>query len=119
MRTPSCSLYAAHRCLYERLLTNTTQYYQVIDATRTSTSELVAIKSFLTDTDRQELEIAQFFSTIEDPTNHCVTVHQILPDPFNPRLAFMVMPYLRPCDDPDWSTLGDVVDFVGQTLEVS
>lgn len=31
----------------------------------------------------------------------------------------MVMPYLRPCNDPDWNTVGDVVDFVHQMLEVS
>ncbi|KAL1945390.1 hypothetical protein VTO73DRAFT_2241 [Trametes versicolor] len=92
-------------------------YYQVIDATRSFNNELVAIKSFRTDEDRQEMEIAQIFATINDPMNHCVAVHHILPDPFNPHLALMVMPYLRPCDDPNWNVLGDVVDFVGQTLE--
>ncbi|KAI0325878.1 kinase-like protein [Cubamyces sp. BRFM 1775] len=89
--------------------------YQVMDATRIATNELVAIKSFTNDT--EELQIAQFFSTIKDPMNHCVPIHQILPDPFDHEKALMVMPYLRPCNDPDWSTLGDVVEFVTQTLE--
>ncbi|KAH9888327.1 kinase-like domain-containing protein [Cubamyces lactineus] len=89
--------------------------YKVMDATRVDTNELVAIKSFTKDT--EELQIAQFFSTFKDPMNHCVPVHQILPDPFDHEKALMIMPYLRPCNDPDWSTLGDVVDFVTQTLE--
>ncbi|KAI0657829.1 kinase-like domain-containing protein [Cubamyces menziesii] len=89
--------------------------YQVMDATCIATNELVAIKSFTKDT--EELQIAQFFSSIKDPTNHCVPVHQMLPDPFDHEKALMVMPYLRPCNNPDWSTLGDVVDFVTQTLE--
>ena len=93
------------------------QAYQVIDATCIATNELVAIKTFTKDT--EELQIAQFFSTIKDPMNHCVPVHQMLPDPFDHEKALMVMPYLRPCNNPDWSTLGDVVDFVTQTLEVS
>ncbi|KAI0669512.1 kinase-like domain-containing protein [Trametes maxima] len=89
--------------------------YQVIDATRVSNNELVAIKYFLKD--KEELHIAQFFSTIKDPLNHCVPVHQILEDPFDHESALMVMPYLRPCNDPGWSTVGDVVEFVSQTLE--
>ena len=30
----------------------------------------------------------------------------------------MVMPYLRPFNDPEFRTIGEVVDFVSQTLEV-
>lgn len=30
----------------------------------------------------------------------------------------MVMPYLRPCNNPEFATLGDVVDFIDQTIEV-
>lgn len=30
----------------------------------------------------------------------------------------MVMPYLRPCNDPDFATVGDIIEFIGQTLEV-
>ncbi|KAI0669514.1 kinase-like domain-containing protein [Trametes maxima] len=89
--------------------------YQVIDATRLSNNEVVAIKYFLKD--KEELHIAQFFSAIEDPLNHCVPVHEILPDPFDHESALMVMPYLRPCNNPVWSTVGDVAEFVNQTLE--
>ena len=87
-----------------------------MDATRLEDGELVAIKSFIKKD--QEEEIAQFFAAIRDPRNHCVRVHQILPDPLEPRMGLMVMPYLRPCNNPEFSTVGDVVEFVDQTLEV-
>ncbi|KAI0765741.1 hypothetical protein BD413DRAFT_637951 [Trametes elegans] len=50
--------------------------------------------------------------------NHFVKIHEILPDPLNPERALMVMPYLRPCNDPPFGTIGDVIEFVDQTLEV-
>ncbi|KAH9888338.1 kinase-like domain-containing protein [Cubamyces lactineus] len=89
--------------------------YQVIDARKLKDNKLVAIKQFRNDT--QEARIAQFLSSITDPLNHCVTIHEVLSDPFDPQLSLMVMPYLRPCRDPDFATIGDVVDFVNQTLE--
>lgn len=88
-----------------------------MDATRASNNELVAIKSFLKQ--GQEMHIAQFFSSIRDPQNHCVRVHEILSDPYDPQLALMVMPYLRPCNDPDFATIGDIIEFVDQTIDVS
>lgn len=30
----------------------------------------------------------------------------------------MVMPYVRPFNDPDFGAIGEVVDFIAQTLEV-
>ncbi|KAI0776836.1 kinase-like domain-containing protein [Trametes elegans] len=89
--------------------------YQVMDATRVSTKEIVAIKTFFRA--RQELDIAQFLSSISDPLNHCVPIHEILIDPHDPKLALMVMPYLRPCNNPDFGTIGDIIEFVDQTLE--
>ncbi|KAI0657815.1 kinase-like domain-containing protein [Cubamyces menziesii] len=89
--------------------------YQVLDATKLETGELVAIKSFVKKD--QEEQIAQFFASIRDPRNHCIRIHQILPDPFEPGLGLMIMPYLRPCNNPEFSTIGDVVEFVDQTIE--
>ncbi|CDO77759.1 hypothetical protein BN946_scf184993.g22 [Trametes cinnabarina] len=91
--------------------------YQVMDATRLSDKELVAIKSFLTDT--QELSIVKYFAAIQDSRNHCVPIRDILPDPFDPDFALMVMPFLRPCNNPEFGVVGDVIQFVDQTLEVS
>lgn len=93
------------------------QDYQVMDATRVANNELVAIKSFINQS--QQLHIAQFLSSIPDPQNHCVKVYEILSDPYDVQRALMVMPYLRPCNDPDFSTIGDIVQFVDQTIDVS
>ncbi|CDO77758.1 hypothetical protein BN946_scf184993.g21 [Trametes cinnabarina] len=84
-------------------------HYQVMDATRTSNGELLAIKSFYKE--EQEMDIAKFFSSMQDLMNHCVPIHEILPDPYDPELALMVMPYLRPCNDPEFATVGDVIEF--------
>ncbi|KAI0629607.1 kinase-like domain-containing protein [Trametes polyzona] len=93
----------------------TLRYYQVIDATRLSDKKLVAIKSFFTD--RQEMHIAQFLASVQDSRNHTVPILEILPDPTDPQRALMVMPYLRPCNDPEFSTIGDVVEFLDQTID--
>ncbi|KAI0824583.1 kinase-like protein [Trametes gibbosa] len=90
-------------------------HWQVIDALRQRDNELVAIKRFRTDS--QEQHIIQFLSTLEDEKKHAVPVYAILPDPFDPQLALMVMPFLRPCDEPDFSTIGDAVEFIDQITE--
>ncbi|KAI0827759.1 kinase-like domain-containing protein [Trametes gibbosa] len=89
---------------------------KVIDATRLSSQQLVAIKSFKV-LGSKERDIACFFASIHDHRNHCVAVHEILSDPFDPQLALMVMPYLRPCNNPEFGTIGDIVEFVDQTIE--
>lgn len=45
-------------------------------------------------------------------------VLDVLNDPFDLLEVLMVMPYLRPFDDLEFQTIGEVVDFVSQTLEV-
>ncbi|KAI0629620.1 kinase-like domain-containing protein [Trametes polyzona] len=89
--------------------------YQVLDATRLSNRELVAVKS--TYKVGQELQIAKYFTSICDSANHCVPVYDIFSDPHDPRMALLVMPYLRPCNNPEFATVGDVVEFVDQTIE--
>ncbi|KAI0365092.1 kinase-like protein [Pilatotrama ljubarskyi] len=89
--------------------------HQVMDAKQSDTNELVAIKKFRKDS--QELQIAQFLSSTQDPQNHSVPVLRILDDPFDPMLSLMVMPYLRPCNDPGFGTVGEAIDFITQTLE--
>lgn len=67
----------------------------------------------------QESHIALLLSSINDPQNRCIPVYEVLRDPYQPQTSLMVMPYLRPCNDPDFVTVGDIIEFVGQTLEVS
>ena len=40
------------------------------------------------------------------------------PDPLDPGVTLMVMPYLRPCNNPAFGNIGEVSDFIDQTLEV-
>ena len=88
----------------------------VIDARRLKDDELVAIKRC--NNNSREVQIAQYLSTLHDPRNHSVAVLETFPDPLDPQLTLMVMPFLRPCNDPEFRNIGEVIDFIDQTLEV-
>ncbi|KAJ2998331.1 hypothetical protein NUW54_g7042 [Trametes sanguinea] len=89
---------------------------QVIDATRTEDNALVSIKTV--SRKDQELHVAQFLSSFKKTDkNHCVEVLDVLTDPLDTERALMVMPYLRPYNNPEFVTVGDVMDFVHQMLE--
>ncbi|KAI0351967.1 hypothetical protein OH77DRAFT_1506233 [Trametes cingulata] len=87
----------------------------VIDATRLKDGLRVSIKPVRKN--GQELKIAQFLSSLTDPANHCVEVLDVLDDPLDPSRSLMIMQYLRPYNDPEFTMLGDVVAFVTQMLE--
>ncbi|KAI0700985.1 kinase-like domain-containing protein [Cerioporus squamosus] len=87
---------------------------QVIDATRTD-GALVAIKSV--PGGGHEVEIAQYLTSLRHPENHCVPVLDAFPDPLFPGRSLLVMPYLRPFNDPEFTAVGDAIDFVSQMLE--
>ncbi|OSC97553.1 kinase-like protein [Trametes coccinea BRFM310] len=91
------------------------KHFEVMDAVRVSDGFLVAIKTVKKG--GQELQIAQFLSSIQGSTNHCVPVFDVLQDPVDASMSLMVMQYLRPWNDPEFTLLGDVVDFVTQMLE--
>ncbi|KAI0828174.1 kinase-like protein [Trametes gibbosa] len=90
--------------------------HQIIDARRREDNERVAIKRVRSDTG--ELDIMKFLSAFEDDnTNHTVPLLAVLPDPFDKQLSLMVMPFLRPFDDPEFTTIGEVVEFIDQMVE--
>ncbi|KAL1945402.1 hypothetical protein VTO73DRAFT_2253 [Trametes versicolor] len=89
--------------------------YNVTDATRLSDNCRVAIK--VVKRSDQELQISQFLTSIQHPANHCVSVYGTLDDPLDTSTLLMVMQYLTPWNEPEFSVLGDVVDFVTQMLE--
>ena len=92
----------------------------LIDATRLSDGKLVMIKKVARDS--QEVRIATYLSSEalqKDPRNHTVPVFDILDDPDDPTLSFMVMVYLRRIHDVEFDTVGSIFDCVGQLLEVS
>lgn len=92
--------------------------HNVMDATRQRDVFLVAIKVAPINT--AEIAIASFLSSprlLEDPRNHCVPLLEVIHDAVDSTMSFMVMPYLRPFDDPYFCAIGEVVDFVRQSLE--
>jgi hypothetical protein len=68
-----------------------------------------------------EVEIARFLSgpLLPSGPNHSVTILDSFQDPLDPVGQYLVMPLLRPFDDPAFGTIDEVIDFVGQVLEVS
>ncbi|KAL6303430.1 hypothetical protein BKA93DRAFT_818091 [Sparassis latifolia] len=90
----------------------------VIDATREVDGQLVSLKSV--ENGGSEVTIAQFLSGPELRShlmNHCVPVVDVLPDPFDTKASILIMLYLRPFNDPDFGAIGEVVEFMRQTLE--
>ena len=91
----------------------------MIDATRTSDGALVYIKRVQSDS--QELRLLSYLSSEElrqDPRNHCVPLLDVLTNPLEPTTTFMVMPFLRYIDDPDFELVEDVLECLDQLLEV-
>ncbi|KAI0364011.1 kinase-like protein [Pilatotrama ljubarskyi] len=89
--------------------------FHVIDATRTSDKMRVAIKSV--SNQGQELNISRLVASLGGADNHCVSAIEVLPDPLNDHRSLLVMPYLRPYDNPELQTVDDVVNFVSQMLK--
>ncbi|KAL5530897.1 hypothetical protein ACEPAG_3773 [Sanghuangporus baumii] len=90
---------------------------KVIDAIRISDGMKVAIKKLREDSN--ELAIATFLTSKElsqDPRNHTVPILDVFKkDGF--ALKFMVMPLLSIFDEPPFSSIDEVIDFMKQTLE--
>ncbi|KAI0351979.1 kinase-like protein [Trametes cingulata] len=89
--------------------------YHVIDATRTSDRMRVAIKSV--SNQGEELRISRLVSSLGGSDNHCISAIEVLPDPLNDHRSLLVMPYLRPYDNPELQTVEEVVSFVSQMLK--
>jgi hypothetical protein len=68
-----------------------------------------------------ETNIGRYLSTermLRHPTNHCVPILDYFVDPVLPDVEYIVMPVLRPFNNPEFRFIGEVVDFVTQLLEV-
>lgn len=76
---------------------------------------MVAIKATR---NMEEIRIAQYLSSLQDSRNRCVPVLDVFTDPFDPQLRLLVMPYLRQFNDPNFGSVGEVIDFMDQALEV-
>ena len=91
-----------------------------MDATRQRDGKHVMLKKVYPDEGPHELIITQSFSSRElarDPRNHCVPLLDIIEIPQNGQ-KLMVMPLLRPFNDPHFQTFGEFVAFFTQICEV-
>ncbi|OCH90635.1 hypothetical protein OBBRIDRAFT_819196 [Obba rivulosa] len=90
----------------------------LIDARRVSDESLVYIKRVKTGD--LESKIATYLSSeglSGDPRNHCVPILEMFEDPDDPAISYMVMPFLRPIDEPQFELISEVLDFVDQIIE--
>ena len=81
--------------------------------------KLVYIKRLATSS--EELRIALLFSEEArraDPRNHAVPILDVLQDPDNADISYVVMPLLHYFDEPRFEDVSDAIDFVTQMLEV-
>jgi hypothetical protein len=98
-----------------------------LDAKKREDNAVVCIKRIEPKTDdhkfaRMEVEIGRYLSTeymLRDSTNHCVPILDYFRDPTDLAIEYIVMPILRPFNDPPFCVIGEAVDFVSQVLEVS
>ena len=68
-----------------------------------------------------EADIGRFLSKeplASDPKNHCVPILDVLQVPDQEDRIIIVMPMLRPFDNPRFDTFGEVIDFFRQVFEV-
>jgi serine/threonine protein kinase len=89
----------------------------LVDATRISDGKLVYIKQMRTND--EESRIALMLSSFGDPANHSVPISDTFVDPTDENISYLVMPFLRLVDDPTFESIGEILDFVDQVLEVS
>ena len=72
-------------------------------------------------TDSEEYRIAQLLTQedwVNDPRNHCVPTVKLFEDHNNNQVSYIVMPFLRPINDPPFESVKEIIDFVDQILEV-
>ena len=93
-----------------------------MDAMRVQDGLPVMLKRVLPEEGPYELSISRRFSSVElagDRRNHCVTLLDVieLDGPGSHKL--MVLPLLRPFDQPHFQTFGEFVAFFTQICEVA
>ncbi|KAJ7282660.1 kinase-like domain-containing protein [Mycena rebaudengoi] len=95
------------------------EYYDnpwVMDAIRIEDETPVMLKLI----DPNELTIGNYFLSeplISDPANHCTAILGTIQFPYDDRKIIIVMPLLRPIDEPRFDTIGEIVAFFDQIFE--
>ncbi|KAF5347697.1 hypothetical protein D9757_013495 [Collybiopsis confluens] len=92
-----------------------------LDAIRVSDGKSVMLRRADPPSLSDELQIGRLLSsTSSDRRNHCVPIHEniTLPEPdLRGRDTISVMPFLVDWDEPEFGTVGEVVDFCSQVFE--
>ncbi|KAF7302222.1 Protein kinase domain-containing protein [Mycena indigotica] len=94
--------------------------YPIMDAHRVFDDKPVILKLISTRVHPHEVEIARFFSSqpiADDPRNHCVPILDVLQDPNDTDKQIIVMPRLVKFDQPEFQTVGEVIDCFRQLFE--
>lgn len=68
-----------------------------------------------------ETQIATMLSSPElrqDPRNHAVPILEVIQDDEDLSISYLVMPFLRPIDNPAFESVDELLDFGDQILEV-
>ena len=93
-----------------------------LDAVRISDGEMVFLKRVDHKTHPEELKIAMLFNSEplkSHPKNHCVPIFEVLDISEEEDKVILVMPLLCKFDRPRFDTVGEVVGFLEQVLQVS
>lgn len=93
-----------------------------MDATRIADGKQVILKRIITSQHPDEGNIGRLFSGephASHVANHCIPVYDVLKTPEEDGEVLMVMPFLTPWDTPRFETVGEMVSFFKQILEVS
>ncbi|KAJ7143387.1 kinase-like domain-containing protein [Mycena crocata] len=92
----------------------------VMDATRISDGTFVMLKQIRRSKHPNEVKLCAMFNAEplkSDPRNHCVPLYEILKVPDDDDMVLMVMPFLSKWNIPEFYTIREIVDFVGQAIE--
>lgn len=79
--------------------------------------KLVYIKQV--ETNDEESRIALLLDSYGDVDNHAVPILDTFVDARDETISYLVMPFLRLLDDPPFESIGEILDFADQVLEVS
>ncbi|KIJ57330.1 hypothetical protein M422DRAFT_219243, partial [Sphaerobolus stellatus SS14] len=92
----------------------------LMDATRISDNTTVMLKRVWKRSGVMELNLNKLFRAEEyacDPANHCSSYTELLEVPGHDGLFVMVMPFLRPYNNPEFLAIHECLDFFQQLFE--
>ena len=94
------------------------QAYSIL-ATRVHDQKLVYIKAVISDDERVQTAIMLSSNSMRyNPRNHAIPILDVFQDDDIPFMSFIVVPLLRPFNELPFEHVNEVIDVVGQLLEV-